>query len=195
MSSCERQRGCGAQYVGETSQSLKARFRNHSYKIRHNSKRKYKNFLYNHFVKYNHNINHVKIIPVQNITKITGESKSELKKRRLAAELDWIKKLQTPYPLGLNDQIYKQGNISSHKTNIDVFDLKPNVLRKRRTHGVRRNGNCRRRARIHRSLEDLLRIAKNNGRHELLHALSTIPANELKDILDEADKKQLYNFD
>ena len=39
-------RGCGAQYIGETSQSLKGRFRSHSFQIRNNSKRKYKNFLY-----------------------------------------------------------------------------------------------------------------------------------------------------
>ena len=38
------------QYVGTTSQSLKGRFRSHSYKIRNNSKRKYKNFLYDHFI-------------------------------------------------------------------------------------------------------------------------------------------------
>ena len=86
-----------------------------------------------------------------------------MKKRRLSAELNWIKRLQTPYPLGLNDQIYQQGNILS----INVFSLKPDVRRKRRSHGVRRNGQSRRKQRLNRSLDDLLRIAKNNGRHEL----------------------------
>ena len=141
-------RGCGAQYVGETSQSLKCRFRSHSFKIRNNSRRKYKNFLYDHFIKYNHS--------------------------------NWIKRLQTLYPLGLNDQIYQQGNISSVRSNINVFSLKPAVRRKRRSHGVRRNGLSRRKQRLNSSLDDLLRIAKNNGRHELLHALSSIPVSRLK---------------
>ena len=39
------------------------------------------------------------------------------------------------------------------------------------------------------SLDDLLRIAKNNGRHELLHALSSTPVSRLKPILDEADRR------
>ena len=118
-----------------------------------------------------------------------------MKKRRLSAELNWIKRLQTPYPLGLNDQIYQQGNISSVRSNINVFSLKPDVRRKRRSHGVRRNGLSRRKQRLNRSLDDLLRIAKNNGRHELLHALSSIPVSRLKPILDEADRRSLRHSD
>ena len=34
-----------------------------------------------------------------------------MKTHRRSAELNWIKQLQTPFPLGLNDQIYQQGNI------------------------------------------------------------------------------------
>ena len=103
--------------------------------------------------------------------------------------------LQTPYPLGLNDQIYQQGNISSIRSNINIFSLKPEVRRKRRSHGVRRNGLSRRKQRLNRSLDDLLRIAKNNGRQELLHALSSIPVSRLKSILDEADRRSLRNSD
>ena len=120
-------RSCGAQYVGETSQSLKGRFRSHSFKIRNNSRRKYKNFLYDHFIKYNHSIENVTITPVEILS---GDSKNDMKKRRLSAELNWIKRLQTPYPLGLNDQIYQQGNISSVRSHINVFSLKPDVRRK-----------------------------------------------------------------
>ena len=72
-------RGCGAQYVGETSQSLKGRFRSHSFKIRSNSKRKYKNFLYDHFIKYNHSIENVTITPVEILSKNPGDSKNDLK--------------------------------------------------------------------------------------------------------------------
>ena len=114
-----------------------------------------------------------------------------MKKRRLSAELNWIKRLQTPYPLGLNAQIYQQGNISSVRSNINVFSLKPDVCRKRRSHGVRRNGLSRRKQRLNRSLDDLLRIENNNGRHELLHALCSIPVSRLKPILDEADRRSL----
>ena len=88
-------RGCGAQYVGETSQSLKGRFRSHSFKIRNNSRRKYKNFLYDHFIKYNHSIENVTITPVEILSKQPGDSKNDMKKRRLSAELNWIKRLQT----------------------------------------------------------------------------------------------------
>ena len=72
------------------------------------------------------------------------------------------KRLQTPYPLGVNDQIYQQGNISSIRSNFNIFSLKPDVRRKRRSYGVRRNGLARRKQRLDRSLDDLLRIAKNN---------------------------------
>ena len=118
-----------------------------------------------------------------------------MKKRRLSAELNWIKRLQTPFPLGLNDQIYQQGNISSVRSNINVFSLKPDVRRKRRSHGLRRNGLSRRKQRLNRSLDDLLRIANNNGRHELLHALSSIPVSRLKPILDDADRRSLRHSD
>ena len=36
---------------------------------------------------------------------------------------------------------------------------------------------------------------KNNGRHELLHALSSIPVSWLKPILDEADRRNLRHSD
>ena len=65
--------------------------------------------------------------------------------------------------------IYQQGNISSIRSNINIFSLKPDVRRKRRSHGI-----SRRKQRLNRSLDNLLWIAKNNGRHELLHALSSI---------------------
>ena len=117
------------------------------------------------------------------------------KKRRLSAELNWIKRLQTPFPPGLNDQIYQQGNISSVRSNINVFSLKPDIRRKRRSHCLRRNGLSRRQQRLNRSLDDLLRIANNNGRHELLHALSSIPVSRLKPILDDADRRSLRDSD
>ena len=98
-------------------------------------------------------------------------------------------------PLGLNDQIYQQGNISFVRSNINVFSLKPDVRRKRRSHGVRRNGLSRRKQRLNRFLDDLLRIANNNGRHELLYALSSILVSRLKPTLDDADRRSLRHSD
>ena len=91
--------------------------------------------------------------------------------------------------------MYQQENISSVLSHINVFSLKPDVRRKRRSHGVRRNGLSMRKQRLKRSLDDLLRIAKNDGRHELLHALSSIPVSRLKPILDEAERRSLRHSD
>ena len=44
-------------------------------------------------------------------------------------------------------------------------------------------------------MDDLLRIANNNGRHELLHALSSISVSRLKPILDDADRRSLRHSD
>ena len=41
-------------------------------------------------------------------------------KHRLERELFWIKCLQTPYPLGLNDNIHTLGNISQKLNSIDI---------------------------------------------------------------------------
>ena len=72
---------------------------------------------------------------------------------------------------------------------------KPDVHRKRRSHGVRRNGLSRRKQRLNKSNDDLLRIANKNGRHELLHSLSSIPVSRLKPILDDADRRSLRHSD
>ena len=84
------------------------------------------------------------LTPVKILSKQPGESKNDIKKRRLSAEFNWIKRLMTPLTLGLNDQIYQQRNISSVCSNIIVFQLKPDVHRKHRSHGVRYNGLSRR---------------------------------------------------
>ena len=41
---------------------------------------------------------------------------------RYETELKWIKSLQTPFPLGFNENIYHQGNISK-MPDFDVFSL------------------------------------------------------------------------
>lgn len=163
--------------------------------IRQSRNKKHRNFLYNHFVKYNHSISDITITPVQSFPKRKHDSKTEIKKRRLQAEFAWITRLQTAYPLGLNDHIYGQGNISSSSTNINVFSIRPVIKRKHRSHGKRRNRKLRKKSRISRTLNDLLVIARNGGRHELLHALSSIPVVQLKPILDEAQLAYMKNTD
>jgi hypothetical protein len=176
------------QYVGETGQSLKQRFRSHSYKIRNN--RKYHNFLYHHFKRYPlHSIKHVTLQPVQMLIKLPSATHKDNKIARLQAEFEWIVKLRSAFPLGLNDQIYRKGNISNDP-NINIFSLGTKRVRRRRSHGKRRNGNIRRRDRLDRSLDDILTIASNNGKHELLTALSASSVSNLKSILDDANNRQ-----
>ena len=55
-------------------------------------------------------------------------------------ELKWIKLLQTPFPLGFNDNIYHEGNIFK-MPDFDVFFLLDIKKRKRRSHGKRKSGN------------------------------------------------------
>ena len=54
--------------------------------------------------------------------------------KRLEIELKWIKLLQSASPLGFNDNIYQEGNISN-MPDFDVFSLLEIRKRKRRYHG------------------------------------------------------------
>ena len=85
--------------------------------------------------------------------------------------------------------------ISRIRSNINVCSLKPGFRRNRQSDGVRRNGLSRRKKRLNMSLDDLLRIANNNGRQELLLAIFSIPVSRLKPILDDADHRSLRHSD
>ena len=63
--------------------------------------------------------------------------------KRLETELKWIKLLQSASPLGLNDNIYQEGNISK-VPDFDVFSLSEIRKRKRRSHGKRQTRNDKR---------------------------------------------------
>ena len=85
---------------------------------------------------------------VQPVEKIIHKSNStERFKNILRHELKWIKRLQTPFPLGFNDNIYHEGNISK-MPDIDAFSLldikKPN----KRSHGKCKNGNFKRKHKL-----------------------------------------------
>ena len=63
--------------------------------------------------------------------------------KRHETELKWIKLLQTPFPLGFNDNIYHEGNISKMH-DFDGFSLLEIRKRKSRSHGIRKKGNGKR---------------------------------------------------
>ena len=59
--------------------------------------------------------------------------------KRFETELKWIKLLLSASPLGFNDNIYQEGNISK-MPDFDVFSLLEIRKRKRRSHGKRQKG-------------------------------------------------------
>ena len=80
------------------------------------------NFLYRHFKRKDHTPAN---ILVQRVEKITYDANSTSRFKiikRHETELKWIKLLQTPYPLGFNDNIYHVGNLSK-MPDFDVFSL------------------------------------------------------------------------
>ena len=52
-------------------------------------------------------------------------------------DLKWIKLLQTPYPLGFNDNIYHEGNFSK-MPDFDVFSLLEFRKRTARSYGIKK---------------------------------------------------------
>ena len=97
------------QYVGQTGRSLKTRFREHFRKMK--KPKKIDTFLYRHFKNNGHPPSKIVIQPVEkNI--YDPNSSTRLKNiKRHETELKWIKFLQSPFPLGFNDNIYHEGNI------------------------------------------------------------------------------------
>ena len=79
--------------------------------------------------------------------------------------------LQVPYTLGFNNNVYYEGNIS--KTwDFDVFSLLEIRKRTARSHGIKKNGNCKRKSRVQNlgrcTLRDLAAILDVHGRHSVL---------------------------
>ena len=107
---------------------------------------------------------------------------------RHGAELKWIKLLQTPFPLGFNDNIYHQGNISK-MPDFDVFFLLVIRRRNRRSRGKRKNGNLNRKHKnkTFGTLTDLWKILKS-GRHQMLSKLSSLSIASLRKLDEEANK-------
>ena len=110
---------------------------------------------------------------------------------RHETELKWIKLLQTPFPLGFNDNIYHQKDIAK-MPDFDVFSLLDIRRRNRRSRGKCKNGYLKRKHKNKTfwTLTDLLKIVKS-GRHQMLSKLSSLSIASLRKLDEEANK--FYN--
>ena len=111
--------------------------------------------------------------------------------KRFETELKWIKLLQTPFPLGFNDNIYHEGNISK-MPDFDVLTLSESRKRKSRSHGIRKKGNDKRKRcaalKLNISLNDLAVKLRIHGRHPMLSYLSSLPIAALRSLDTEANR-------
>ena len=126
---------------------------------------------------------------VQPVEKIIHKSNSTERFKNILRhelELKWIKRLQTPFPLGFNDNIYHEGNISK-MLDFDAFSLSDIKKRNKRSHCKRKNGNFKRKHKTALSLFDL-NILLNSGRHQMLSKLASLSISSLRKLHDEANK-------
>ena len=98
---------------------------------------------YQHCKLTGHSPNDVLVQPMEKLTYDKNSSSRFKIIKRHETELKWIKLLQTPFPLGFNDDIYHEGNISK-MPDFDVFSLLEIRKRKSRLHGIRKKGNGKR---------------------------------------------------
>ena len=103
-----------------------------------------------------------------------------------------MKLLQTPFPLGFDNNIYHEGKISK-MPDFDVFFLLEIRKRKSRSHGIlRKKGNGKRKKRVvkrsNTSLKDLPKVLEDHGRHSMLSFLSSLPISILRILDTEANK-------
>ena len=147
-------------YVGQTFRFLKTRFSEHYHRIK--MPRKIDNFLYRHFKQTNHSTSSISIQPIEKITYGDNSTKIYRNILRHELELKWIKLLQTPHPLGFNDNIDHEGNIS-RLPDFDVFLLLDICKHSNRYHGKHKNGNLKRKNKHVLNLSELSIISKHSG--------------------------------
>ena len=117
---------------------MKNRFGEHYRKIK--KPKNIDTFLYQHFKRTGHSPDNVLVQPVEKLIYDENSSMRLNTIKRFEIELKWIKLLQSASPLGFNDNIYQEGNISK-MPDFDVFSLLEFRKRKRRSHGKRQKGN------------------------------------------------------
>ena len=109
----------------------------------------------------------------------------------LETELKWIKLLQSASPLGFNDNIYQEGNISK-MPDFDVLSLLEIRKRKRRSHGKRQKRNDKRKRcaaqKSGTSLNNLSPKLREHGRNSMLSILSSLPIPVLRILDIEANR-------
>ena len=107
--------------------------------------------------------------------------------KRLETELQWIELLQSASPLGFNDNIFQDGNISKCQILMSFFLLEIQK-RKRRSHGKRQKGNDKRKRCAAQksgiSLNNLSSKLREHVRHAMLsfHSPLPIPVKRILDI-------------
>ena len=102
-------------------------------------------------------------------------------------ELVWIKLLQTPHPLGFNDNIYHEGNIS-RLPDFGVFSILDIHKRNNRSHGKCKNGIFKRKNKHVLTLSELSIILKHSGRHMALSHLVTLSISSVRNLDIEANE-------
>ena len=123
---------CNVQYVGQTSQTIKNRMSAHRHSFDHDI---LNTFLSKHFKRTGHNRESFSIDILD-----YGNDNKDL----LLRENQWIRALNTAFPLGLNDQISRFGNISDrvnplNKPTHPYFSLPPEgVPKKHRSRNQRK---------------------------------------------------------
>ena len=92
------------QYVGQNGRSLKTRFREHFRKMK--KPKKFDTFLYRNFKSNGHSPSKIVIQPIKKYIYGPNSSTKLEKLKRHETELKRVIFLQSPYPLGFNDNIY-----------------------------------------------------------------------------------------
>ena len=96
--------------------------------------------------------------------------------------------LQTPHPLGFNDNIYHEGNIS-RLPEFDVFFSLLDIRKcNNRSHGKRKNGNLKRKNKHVLTVSELSITLKHLGWHMALSGLVTLSISSLHNLDIEANK-------
>ena len=103
------------------------------------------------------------------------------------------KLLQTPHPLGFNDNIYHEGNISRLPDFDGVFSLLDIRKHNNRSHGERKNGNLRRKNKHVLTLSELSIILKHSGRHMALSRLVTLSISSLRKLDTSIEANKFYD--
>ena len=81
--------------------------------------------------------------------------------------------------------------------NFDVFSLVEFRKGKARTHGIKKNGNCKRKSRVQKlancTLRDLATKLYVHGRHCMLSYFSSLPISVLRSLDTEANANKFYD--